>query len=154
MALEAADGPPELPISSREGDPRFAFLSPRGRLWTEVAHTGVSARQHLTSLVSDKLCAMGVTPSEELPALEDGQRVWVGGVIVSRQRPPTAKGVAFLALEDEGGLINVVVRPEVYEKGREALRSSFVVIEGTLQKRRGAVSVLARRVIPLKVEPE
>jgi error-prone DNA polymerase len=154
MALEAAERPPELPISPPKGRPRFAFLSPRGRLWTEVAHTGVSAREHLTSLVSDKLRAMGVTPSGNLPELGDGRKVWVGGVIVSRQRPPTAKGVAFLALEDEGGLINVVVRPKVYEESRRALRSPFVVIEGMLQRRGEAISVLARKVIALKVEPE
>jgi error-prone DNA polymerase len=154
MALEAAEGPPELPLSPPMGRPWFAFLSPRGRLWTEVAHTGVSAQEHLTSLVSDKLCAMGVTPSEELPELKDGRKVWVGGVIVSRQCPPTAKGVAFLALEDEGGLINVVIRPKVYEENQSAVQSPFVVIEGTLQRRGEAISVLARKVIPLRVELE
>ncbi|MGD8966997.1 MAG: DNA polymerase III subunit alpha [Anaerolineae bacterium] len=154
MALEAAEGPPELPLPPPEGRPRFAFLSPRGRLWTEAAHTGVSAREHLTSLVDDKLRAVGVTPSRKLPELEGGQRVWVGGVIVSRQRPPTAKGVAFLALEDEGGLINVVVRPKVYEESRQALRSPFVVVDGQLQRRGEAINVLAWKVLPLKVELE
>jgi error-prone DNA polymerase len=154
MALEAAEGPPKLPLPPPEGSPRFAFLSPRGRLWTEAAHTGVSAREHLTSLVDEELRAMGVTPSQKLPELEDGRRVWVGGVIVSRQRPPTAKGVAFLALEDKGGLINVVIRPKVYEKSRQALRSPFVAIGGQLQRRGEAISVLARKVLPLKVEPE
>ncbi|MGD2177125.1 MAG: DNA polymerase III subunit alpha [Anaerolineae bacterium] len=154
MALEAAEGPPELPLPPPEGRPRFAFLSPRGRLWTEAAHTGMSAREHLTSLVGDKLRAMGVTPSGKLPELKDGQKVWVGGVIVSRQRPPTAKGVAFLALEDEGGLINVVVRPKVYEESRQALRSPFVVVGGQLQRRGEAISVLAWKVVPLEVELE
>jgi error-prone DNA polymerase len=76
----------------------------------------------------------------------------VGGVIVSRQRPPTAKGVAFLALEDEGGLINVVVRPKVYEESRQALRSPFVVVGGQLQRHGEAISVLAWKVLPLRVE--
>ncbi len=154
MALEAAGGPPELPVSPPKERPRFAFLSPRGRLWTEVAHTGVSAREHVTSLVSDGLRAMGVTPSEELQELEEGQRVGVGGVIVSRQRPPTANGVVFLALEDEGGLINVVIKPRVYEENRRALQSPFVMVEGKVQRRAGAISVLAQRVIALKTEPE
>jgi error-prone DNA polymerase len=154
MALEAAAGPPELPLPLPEERPRFAFLSPRGRLWTEAAHTGVSAGEHLTSLVGDSMRTMGVAPSGELPDLQDGQKVWVGGVIVSRQRPPTAKGVAFLALEDEGGLVNVVLRPEVYEENRQALRSPFVVVEGRLQKHGEAVSVLARKVLPLEVNLE
>jgi error-prone DNA polymerase len=154
MALEAAEGPPELPLPPPEGRPHFGFLSPRGRLWTEAAHTGMSAREHLTSLVGDKLRALGVTPSGKLPELEDGQEVWVGGVVVSRQRPPTAKGVAFLALEDEVGLINVVVRPRVYEESRQALQSPFLVAKGQLQRRGEAISVLARKVIPLKAELE
>jgi len=114
----------------------------------------VSAREHLTALVSDKLRRMGVTPSEALPDLRDGCKVWVGGVVASAQRPPTAKGTAFLALEDEGGLINVVLRPKVYEASRKALKSPFVVVEGRLQKRGQAISVLARRVVPLEVEVE
>jgi error-prone DNA polymerase len=154
MALETAEGPPELPLPPPEGRPRFAFLSPRGRLWTEVAHTGVSASEHLTSLVGEELQAMSVTSSDRLPELEDGREVWVGGVIVSRQRPPTAKGMVFLALEDEGGLINVVVRPNVYDENRSALKSPFVVVRGQVQRRDKAINVLARRVIPLKVELE
>jgi len=117
-----------------------------------MAHTGVSAHEHITALVSDKLRAMGVTPSGALPDLRDGCKVWVGGVIVSAQQPPTARGTVFLALEDEGGLIDVVLRPKVYEASRKALKSPFVVVEGRLQKRRQAISVLARRVIPLEVE--
>jgi error-prone DNA polymerase len=153
-ALEAVQSPLELPIPLAEGRPRFAFLSPHGRLWTEMAYTGVTANEHLTSLVSDKLWATDVTQSGKLRELEDGCRVRVGGVIVSRQRPPTAHGVAFLALEDQGGMVNVVVRPKVYERNREALRSLFVVIDGRLQRQGGATSVLARRVTTLKIEPE
>jgi error-prone DNA polymerase len=153
-ALQAADGPPTLPLPpTAEERPRFGFLSPRGRLWTEVAHTGVSARGHLTALVSDKLRRMGVTPSGALPDVENGRKVWVGGVVVSAQRPPTARGTAFLALEDEGGLINVVLRPQVYEASRKALQSPFVVVEGQLQKRGQAISILARKVIPLRASP-
>jgi error-prone DNA polymerase len=149
-ALQAAEGPPALPLPPPEERPRFGLLSPQGRLWTEVAHTGVAASAHITALVSDKLRRMGVTPSGALPELRDGVKVWVGGVIVSRQRPPTARGTAFLALEDEGGLINVVLKPKVYEASRKALRSPFVVAEGRLQRQGEAISVLARKVIPLE----
>jgi len=57
----AANGPPALALLPPEERPRFGFLSARGRLWTEVAHTGVSAREHLTALVGDKLRRMGGT---------------------------------------------------------------------------------------------
>lgn len=102
--------------------------------------------------MGERLKAIGVTPGRELAQMPDGAKVWVGGVVVSRQRPPTAKGTAFLALEDEGGLINVVLKPEVYEASRKALQSAFVVVEGRLQRRGEAISVLAQRV--LAVEPE
>jgi error-prone DNA polymerase len=149
-ALEAAESPPGLELEMPEERARFAFLSPQGRLWTEVAHTGIASREHLVTLVAPQLRAMGVTPSRELAEAPDGGKVWVGGVVVSRQRPPTAGGVAFLALEDEGGLVNVVLKPEVYEASRKALRSVFVVVEGQLQRRGEAISVLARRVLPVK----
>jgi error-prone DNA polymerase len=154
-ALEAAEGAPALSLGpSSEERPRFGFLSSRGRLWAEVAHTGVSAQAHITALVGDELQRRNITPSRALPELADKDRVRVGGVIVSAQRPPTAKGTAFLALEDEGGLVNVVLRSEVYEANRRALRSPFVVVEGRLQRRGRAISVLAERVIPLRVAVE
>jgi error-prone DNA polymerase len=112
----------------------------------------VSAGAHITEVVGDKLQSMGVTPSGKLPELRNGTRVWVGGVIVARQRPPTAKGTAFLALEDEGGLVNVVLKPEVYEAHRKVLRSPFVVVEGKLQRRGQAISVLARKVVAVEIE--
>jgi len=124
-ALEAAEGPPALGLDPPEERVRFGFLSARGRLWTEAAYTGVSSREHLISLVGEQLRAKGVTPSRELAEVRDGAKVWVGGIVVSRQRLPTAKGTAFLALEDEGGLINVVLKPKVYEASRKALRSGL-----------------------------
>ena len=61
-------------------------------------------------------------------------------------RPPTAKGYSFFGVEDPDGLVEVVVPPDVYERCREALRGPFVVVEGTLQKIRGAISIRARNV--------
>ncbi len=150
-ALVAADSPPTLSLESDDERPRFGFLSPLEKLWAEVTQTGISASAHLTTVVSEQLNAMGVTPSAKLVDLRDGGRVWVGGVLVAAQRPPTAKGTAFLAVEDRWGLINIVLHPQVYEASRSALRSTFVVIEGQLQKRNGAISVLAHKVHTLKI---
>ncbi len=110
-ALGATEDQAELGVEVPEERPTFGFLSTRGRLWTEVAATGVSSREHLVKLVARQLWTMGVTQSKALADVGDGEKVWVGGVVVSRQRPPTARGTAFLALEDEGGLINVVLKP-------------------------------------------
>jgi error-prone DNA polymerase len=75
------------------------------------------------------------------------------GAVISAQRPPTARGTAFLALEDEGGLINVVLKQKVYEVSQKALKSPFAVAEGRLQRRGEAISVLAREVITLEASP-
>ncbi|HVA32925.1 MAG TPA: OB-fold nucleic acid binding domain-containing protein, partial [Candidatus Baltobacteraceae bacterium] len=79
----------------------------------------------------------------------------VGGMVITRQRPGTAKGFVFLTLEDETGIVNVIVRPDVYERYRRTIRtSSILVIEGKLQRDGGCVdsatgagqAILARRV--------
>ena len=150
-ALEAAERMPALTLMSPDERPRFSFLSDRMRLWTEVAHTGIAANAHLVSLVNHELQEMGTTSSNALRGMPDGSRIWVGGVVASAQRPPTAKGVAFLALEDEGGFVNVVLKPKVYEANRQALKSPFVAVQGQVQRRGRTVNVLARRVIPLRL---
>ncbi len=71
-------------------------------------------------------------------------------MVITRQRPGTAKGFVFLTLEDETGLVNVIVNPAVYERHRRTIRSSgALVIEGVLQKDDGCIDVLAKRFWPL-----
>jgi error-prone DNA polymerase len=152
-ASEVVARPPGLSLALSPGErPRFDFLSAKDQLLAEVAHTGVTASHHPTSLVRDRLDSLGATPSTALPELRDGGPLRVGGIIVSAQRPPTAKGTAFLALEDEGGLMNIILRPEVYEANRKALKSPFVAVDGRLQRRGKAITVIATKVIPLNVE--
>jgi len=71
----------------------------------------------------------------------------VGGVIIARQRPPTARGTTFIALEDEGGVVNVILRPEVFTAYREVLRGQFAVVEGTLQWQGRVCGVVGERVL-------
>jgi error-prone DNA polymerase len=95
------------------------------------------------------LQALGVVPAAQLQTLPNRTICRVGGLVITRQRPGTAKGFVFLTLEDETGLVNVIVRPDVYEKYRRTIRQARVlVIEGTLQKESGCLDVLARRFWP------
>ena len=88
----------------------------------------------------------------ELAQRQDGQEVRVGGLVVCRQRPGTAKGFVFLTLEDEWGLVNVIVRPDVYRQYRAVLRdSSLVAVVGRLQKAFSTTNVLATRAIALEL---
>jgi error-prone DNA polymerase len=84
--------------------------------------------------------------SAELAGRRAGDVVRVAGWAVVRQRPPTARGVLFVTLEDEEGLINLIVPPDVYERHRAALRDAPLLwAEGRLQREGHAVSVLVRR---------
>jgi error-prone DNA polymerase len=88
--------------------------------------------------------------ADELPLAKDGDRVRVGGSVICRQRPGTAKGVVFISLEDESGITNAVVMPAMFEKRRLAItQSAALVIEGKVQSREGVIHVLAERLDPL-----
>jgi error-prone DNA polymerase len=81
--------------------------------------------------------------------------VRVGGLVVARQRPGTAKGITFMLIEDERGTVNVIVSPQIYERDRLIVRTEpLVVIDGRLERHAaagGAINVVARRVTPLQV---
>jgi len=111
---------------------------------------GFSLERHLVEGYRRRLDALGVVSSDKLERWPAAREVRVGGLVVCRQRPMTAKGYVFLTLEDEKGLINVIVRPEVYRQYRDALRnSSLVAIAGSLQRAFSTVNVVARRAIAL-----
>ena len=91
----------------------------------------------------------GCLPISEVVGGKHGRRVAVGGLITHRQRPMTARGVIFLNLEDETGLLNVVVLPAVWDANREVARRSVgVVLEGVVEYRDGVTNLVARRFSP------
>ena len=94
----------------------------------------------------------GVVPAIELPRVRQGRRVRTAGMVITRQRPGTAKGFVFLNLEDETGLINVIVRPQHFARYRELLTGEpFLLVEGRLQHEDGVISVRAERLRALAV---
>ena len=100
-----------------------------------------------------ELDAHGAIAAERLGAMPNHLVCKVGGMVITRQRPGTAKGFVFLTLEDETGLVNVIVNPAVYERNRRVIRSAAtLVIEGTLQKEQGCIDLLAKRFWPLDAE--
>jgi error-prone DNA polymerase len=139
-------GPRELPLSSPDEQVKLPPMDRHTRLSTAFAFTGVSLDGHLTELRRDAFTRAGARSISELSHLKHGQRVKVGGLIVTLQRPPTAKGVAFLALEDPTGLVNVVIAPPVYAQYREAIHATFVIVEGVVQQDHGAINVVAKEV--------
>ena len=80
-------------------------------------------------------------------AAQQGQWVWVAGMMVVRQRPQTAKGIMFLSLEDESGLLDLVVKPDVYPSVRPVLQETLLIMTGgVVQKGEGVTSVLVGRI--------
>jgi error-prone DNA polymerase len=107
---------------------------------------GAAPSGHVMSLYREALQAQGVLSSGDLNRQQNGQTVRVAGWAVVRQRPPTAKGHVFITLEDEEGLINLIVRPKIYQQYRNALRNAPLVwVEGQLQREGHAMSVLVHR---------
>ncbi len=128
-------------------------LPPLSRAEEKAAEYGVlglSTGDHVMALYRPWLAERSVRGSRDLEACQDGARTMVAGLVVVHQAPPTAKGHHFITLEDEEGLINVIVRPNVYGRYRRILREApLLVIEGTVQKMDGLINVLARRAAAL-----
>ena len=125
-------------------------LSEAERLGWEYELLGLAPGDHVMRLYRERLRTQGVLSSKELAERRNGQTVRVAGLVVVRQRPPTAKGHLFITLEDEEGLVNLIVRPHVYERHRDTLRNAPLLwVEGRLQREGHAVSVLVCRAATL-----
>jgi error-prone DNA polymerase len=122
---------------SREPSP-VPEMSLRERLGSDLLGTGLTIGPHPMALYRRELAAGGVRRAADLVGLPDGTRVKVAGAVICRQRPGTAKGFLFLTLEDETGLINVTVRPDLFHQQQAVLVGADVLeIEGILQVRDG-----------------
>jgi error-prone DNA polymerase len=112
---------------------------------------GMSPRNHPMQFARPALHE-GVVPAKLVDSLEDGLEIEVAGLVVCRQRPGTAKGFVFMVIEDEFGLVNVIVKPHVYEKARAVVRAEpFLIVKGNLQRRDGITNLVATGFTPFRV---
>ena len=112
---------------------------------------GFSATGHLLDIYEEGLSRAGVAKSSDLARLRAGRPVRVSGYNVCLQMPPTARGFAFITLEDPDGLINVVLRPDVYNKYRQVVRlEPLLVVDGSLERKDGVINVMAEKIAPLQ----
>ena len=94
-------------------------------------------------------------PANRLRSVPNGRFVRIAGCVICRQRPGTAKGLVFLSIEDETGVSNAVVMPDVFERERaNLLDNSYLMMEGEMQNLHGVTSVKAARIVPLHVAEE
>jgi error-prone DNA polymerase len=135
----------ELPLNHPHDTLHFGGVDASERLLAEYAVLGFAASGHPLSLLADALPPNAVK-SAQLADHEHGDVLELVGLVVARQRPQTAKGFVFILMEDETGMTNVIVRPDVYERDRLAIRGEpylwvkgkLAKDDGTLRHRRGS----------------
>lgn len=134
----------DLFASQELTSPELPPSTPWEHLIGEYRTLGFPVRRHPLALLRERLRSLGVIPSRALEEATADSQVAIAGMVVCRQRPPTAKGFAFLTLEDEEGLMNVVVSPQLYEAARSVFRqAALIVARGSCQKVAGVVNVRA-----------
>ena len=122
------------------------------RLVADFHGTGLTVGPHPMAYRREWLNAMGIRRASELRDIPSGKRLRIGGCVITRQRPGTAKGFVFLSLEDETGVANAIITPDLFHQNRLLLASErFLAIEGILQNQDNVISVKAERVLPLFV---
>ena len=122
-------------------------MDPGERLQADYAGMGLTIGPHPMALRRGDLSLRGVLRASDLPGARNGRRVRVAGMVITRQRPGTAKGFVFLTLEDETGISNIIIRPDLFDRERlVVIRHPFLIVDGVLQHQDGVLSVRAERV--------
>jgi error-prone DNA polymerase len=120
------------------------------RLVADYAGTGLTTGKHPMAYRRHALRGQNVLSAVALRYRRDGEFVRTAGCVIARQRPGTAKGFVFLSMEDETGIANVIVTPDLYERERLVVtRSKFILAEGPLQNQDGVIHVKASRLLSL-----
>jgi error-prone DNA polymerase len=130
-------------------------MTPTEETRADYRATGVTTGPHLMAHIRPRLNARGVLCAAELMDAENGATVSVAGMVIVRQRPGTAKGFFFITLEDETGVANAIVTPDLFQRHRALLhRATLLLVEGVLQKLDGVVSIRSRSFAELRVDAE
>jgi len=123
---------------------RLPPMSAFERVLADYRTTGLSPGAHPISFLREELDRRGVLSADALREQAAGKRVRVGGLVICRQRPGTARGVMFITLEDETGFANFVVMPDLSEQLRSVLRMPLLVLDGVVEREGAVVNVLVR----------
>src|SRR5579859_2724623 len=128
----------------KEAQVPLPFISPPKEVAEDYRTTRLSLKAHPVSFFRKELTQMRARPCADLKALADRSRISVGGLVLVRQRPGTAKGVVFLTLEDESGIANIVCWKDVFEANRRlVMGASFLVVHGQVQEASDVIHVVA-----------
>jgi error-prone DNA polymerase len=138
-------------ISEVDAASPLAAMTPEERLVADFHGTGLTTGPHPMAYRRDALKRARVLSARELTQVPNGRRVRTAGCVIARQRPGTAKGFVFLSLEDETGIGNAIITPDIMDQHRVVITSEkFLLLEGVLQNQGGVISVRVDRVAPLR----
>lgn len=133
--LEDDDPPLELPAMTQQQE-----------VFADYQTSGLSLRSHPVSFYRDEMSRLGIVPASALATLPKNKFVRIGGLVLVRQRPSTAKGITFVTLEDETGTANLIIRMDVWERYYQPARTaSALVAQGRLQREHGIIHVLVSK---------
>jgi len=139
-------------LLERDGDSPLQQMSVTERLDADFRGTGLTIGKHPVAYHRGELNKLQALRAIDIRRLRDGTFVRVAGWVIVRQRPGTAKGFMFLSLEDETGVSNIIVTPQLFDKYRmELVGHQFLLIEGALQNQDNVISVKASHVQPLSL---
>jgi error-prone DNA polymerase len=127
-------------------------MTAEDRLVADFRNTGMTVGPHPLGYHRQNLKQQGILSAIDLHRLPDGAKVRVAGSVIARQRPSTAKGFVFLSLEDETGISNAIITPQLFQQDHIVIvHQQFLLIEGRLQNQDNVISVKAERVRPLSI---
>jgi error-prone DNA polymerase len=130
----------------------LAPMTHEERLVADFRATGLTVGPHPMQYRRAEMKQMGIYSASDLAHLQNGLRLRIGGCVIARQRPGTAKGMMFMSLEDETGIANAIISPDLLHKNRVTLISErFLMIEGILQNQDNVIHIKAEKILPLSV---
>jgi error-prone DNA polymerase len=133
----------------------LAQMTDSERLNTDFRRSHLTIGRHPMSFHREAMNELGVTTASDIQSVPHGRRVRTAGCVICRQRPGTAKGLVFLSLEDETGVSNAVVMPDMYEEYRSTLlENAYLLLDGELQNIDNVVTVKVVHMTPLHVAEE
>lgn len=127
-------------------------MKPEERMVADYAGTGVTVGRHPMAHCRDRLRTLQVLRAGDLKIIRHGTKARIAGQVIARQRPGTAHGFIFLSLEDETGIANAIVDPELYEVNRNLVTyAKFLLIDGTLQNIDTVIHLRAKHISELNI---
>ena len=137
-------------LHEQDGNSPLIPMTRPERMDADFRGTGLTIGRHPVAYHRNELNKLGACRAIDIQQVRDGSAITVAGWVIVRQRPGTAKGFVFLTLEDETGVANIIITPQLFDKNRlTVVDHPFLLIEGTLQNQDNVVSVKAKRIQPL-----